>query len=503
MNNSQSSNNKQNNEFTLSKDGKTILLWNMGRGPMYRYTCVVIIPEGIENIAEGAFAGNENLDKIYFPKSLKKIGSRAFAGCGKFHILYNGETLESIGEYAFYGCNLLSVRGNSCLPKKIKLANKNSFCGCKVIHQPVGMRFQNNNWIPFVEENVQEKQHIVNDSVEYKNLLKNAVEDEFGVVYDSQYRYILKCNNKDLVKYEVKEGTVGIFKLSFFNISKLEEIDTRGVKHIGMSAFSGCTKLNKIHWGSDLKSIGEDAFSETGIVRTVLPKSLQELGVGVFSGCSNLDDIDLRCGIEVLPGGTFSNCKSLRNIKLSDNILEIGRMAFAYCSSLTNIQLPTSLIKLEELCFHKSGLESVVLPKNLVLMGSSPFCCCNNLAITSLSPFFYSDGHFLLAYNKTLLVSYLQDEVNVSVPNTVKVIMGSSFSSKKNTHRIFLPDSVECIAYSAFAYAKADIVNIPKSVHTIDPRFDWHSEVKEFMFSSDYIKNTKISLSSGAKIIEY
>jgi hypothetical protein len=261
MNNSQSSNNKQNNEFTLSKDGKTILLWNMGRGPMYRYTCVVIIPEGIENIAEGAFAGNENLDKIYFPKSLKKIGSRAFAGCGKFHILYNGETLESIGEYAFYGCNLLSVRGNSCLPKKIKLANKNSFCGCKVIHQPVGMRFQNNNWIPFVEENVQEKQHIVNDSVEYKNLLKNAVEDEFGVVYDSQYRYILKCNNKDLVKYEVKEGTVGIFKLSFFNISKLEEIDTRGVKHIGMSAFSGCTKLNKIHWGSDLKSIGEDAFS--------------------------------------------------------------------------------------------------------------------------------------------------------------------------------------------------------------------------------------------------
>ena len=41
----------------------------------------VVIPEGIEEIAENAFRGYSQLKEIVLPRSLKKISACAFAGC--------------------------------------------------------------------------------------------------------------------------------------------------------------------------------------------------------------------------------------------------------------------------------------------------------------------------------------------------------------------------------------------------------------------------------------
>ena len=41
----------------------------------------VVIPEGIEEVAENAFRGYSYLKEISLPRSLKKISACAFAGC--------------------------------------------------------------------------------------------------------------------------------------------------------------------------------------------------------------------------------------------------------------------------------------------------------------------------------------------------------------------------------------------------------------------------------------
>ena len=42
----------------------------------------MLVPEGVEEIAPGAFAGMKNLRRVQLPKTLRRIGAAAFYGCG-------------------------------------------------------------------------------------------------------------------------------------------------------------------------------------------------------------------------------------------------------------------------------------------------------------------------------------------------------------------------------------------------------------------------------------
>ena len=68
----------------------------------------VIIPEGIERIDLGVFAGYKELEFIEFPESLKSIGTVAFADCSSLIMVKFPEGLRSIGTGAFEDCCALS-----------------------------------------------------------------------------------------------------------------------------------------------------------------------------------------------------------------------------------------------------------------------------------------------------------------------------------------------------------------------------------------------------------
>jgi hypothetical protein len=61
---------------------------------------VIKIPEGVEEILQGAFSNCPDLHKVYFPNSLKKLGQKLFTGSntkdnnGILHIIYNGTRQE-------------------------------------------------------------------------------------------------------------------------------------------------------------------------------------------------------------------------------------------------------------------------------------------------------------------------------------------------------------------------------------------------------------------------
>ena len=65
---------KTDNRLILSKDKKTVLLWNSPNGLIGKSLTSVVIPEGVENIADGAFVGCQNINDISFPSTIKKIG---------------------------------------------------------------------------------------------------------------------------------------------------------------------------------------------------------------------------------------------------------------------------------------------------------------------------------------------------------------------------------------------------------------------------------------------
>lgn len=489
------SNNLDEEDLTLSDDKKRVLFWNHPSGNIGKGLDSVIIPEGIVEIADGAFAGCENLEFITFPSTLKIIGKWAFADCGILRIHNNAINLEVIEEFAFYNCFLRFDKIQNELPWKVRKLNLDSFTNCYLYfdhkEHSIHLSKNGNSWdilYKIYPEN--------NLNTEIEEQLSNTIEDADGVVYDHNFKYVIKCNNKNLTKYKIKESAVVILEGAFMNIDSLSEIDLTHVQCVSERAFAWCTNLNTINFGNGLKEIGPEAFAATGIRKLLLPKSLTKIGYGSFMGCEKLESVHITLKIAELPASIFENCRLLRDVKINDSIKIIGRMAFRDCRALSAISLPSGIRKLGELCFLNCPLSEIVLPHDLISMDYSPFGRNVHLKIISNSPFFFADELFLLGYNKSRLISYLGDELNIVVPGTVKSILGYSLCNTRKAKRILLPDSVVYIGHWAFRFAKAECINFPRSVTFIKSSFDYNSSIEKYVICS-----TQRDMMSGSKSI--
>ena len=64
----------------------------------------VVVKDGIETIAQGAFCGRDRMEKVIFPTSLKTICKDAFSGCQNIDNVELPEGTESIGAESFSFC---------------------------------------------------------------------------------------------------------------------------------------------------------------------------------------------------------------------------------------------------------------------------------------------------------------------------------------------------------------------------------------------------------------
>ena len=92
----------------------------------------VNIPEGVESIKAGAFAGCSSIKKLSLPKSVKDIGCGAFQDCRNLEIINMPYGLETIDHYAFYGCESLK---SLILPDSVSYVGEASFSGCSSLEK--------------------------------------------------------------------------------------------------------------------------------------------------------------------------------------------------------------------------------------------------------------------------------------------------------------------------------------------------------------------------------
>lgn len=67
----------------------------------------VVIPEGVSEIGDGAFAGSCVMESVIMPKGLKRIGKRAFSGCRSLRRVTIPDSVTYIGDEAFFACRAL------------------------------------------------------------------------------------------------------------------------------------------------------------------------------------------------------------------------------------------------------------------------------------------------------------------------------------------------------------------------------------------------------------
>lgn len=222
----------------------------------------LVIPEGVNDIADGAFSGCDKLTSVVLPESLERIGNSAFSGCSSLNGINIPESVTSIGDHAFEGCGALT---EIHIPSAIKTVGRYAFKDCSSLTiYGNGCRFGWYEWNP-----------------------------DGRPVFEAEF--------------EIKDSV-----LKKYNGSRVEVIIPDGVTSVGDEAFYGCSSLTSVIIPDGVTYIGYVAFKNCDALTSIkIPDSVVRIREWAVSGCSSLTRIFIPDSVEIIGGYVFSGCEKL------------------------------------------------------------------------------------------------------------------------------------------------------------------------------------------------
>lgn len=169
---------------------------------------------------------------------------------------------------------------------------------------------------------------------------------------------------------------------AFADCQNLMSIGLATVTEMGKWAFARCKSLNMESLPINLKKIGDQALTGTGIRNITIRKDVY-LGEEVFKNCANLESVTFEEGFtQKLPKLTFWGCTSLKTFTLASGMEQIGEGAFKGCIGLTTLTEDmlghVSMIGTEAF-MGCSQLTSITLPGTLSTLSGKAFAGCTSL----------------------------------------------------------------------------------------------------------------------------
>ena len=125
-----------------------------------------------------------------------------------------------------------------------------------------------------------------------------------------------------------------IGEYAFYRFKGLSQINLDGITQIKKCAFSNCSNLKTVAFGTDLISIGDYAFEKAG-VRAVEVISVATT-IGNYAFANSLVE-NATIGAQVISEGVFSNCERLSKVTISHSSATIKAFAFSGCTNLSSI----------------------------------------------------------------------------------------------------------------------------------------------------------------------
>ena len=240
-------------------------------------------------------------------------------------------------------------------------------------------------------------------------------------------------------------------------------------------SFNECHNLFQVTIGSGVKTIGDDAFGETGVENLYIDNLEQwcNIDFGTFyssplafnhgwlhvGGADAVYDIVIPDGVTKINSYAFAGAR-LNSVTVPSGVTEIGEEAFAECwGDFQTVHLPEGLQSIGYGAFANSTLKRIEIPESVTYLGSNMFFRCNeleeaiiNAQITSVEEYsFYQCGNLR----------------TVVLPPTLRIIHDWAFSSCISLQSIDIPEGVTEIGDVAFSGYGFTSVIIPNSVRTL------------------------------------
>ncbi len=251
----------------------------------------LILPGGLTQIGNSAFAGCENLALQSLPGGLNQIGNRAFSGCKNLALQALPDGLNQIGYSAFSGCESLALQA---LPDGLKQIGDSTFVGCENLALQA---------LPDGLNQIGDKAFSG-----CTGLALQALPD--GVKQIGDYAFA-GCENLALQALPPDLNQIGDYAFNSCTSLVLQKLPD-GVNQIGDFVFDGCESLALQALPDGLKQIGDFAFNGCeNLALQALPPDLTQIGYMAFSGCTSLDKIIMEpTTAPTLRTGAFENTSS-------------------------------------------------------------------------------------------------------------------------------------------------------------------------------------------------
>ena len=160
--------------------------------------------------------------------------------------------------------------------------------------------------------------------------LKDAIEDEYRVMYSRDGKKLLKAS---------------------FSFRKKKYVVREGTEVICDDAFRQCGSLQSITIPNSVTSIGDFAFYLCESLQSItIPNSVTSIGKSAFGLCVSLQSITIPDSVTSIGDGAFWDCESLQSITIPDSVTSIGDDAFCLCGHL---DVPSRL-RLKELNYKQN-----------------------------------------------------------------------------------------------------------------------------------------------------
>ena len=207
----------------------------------------VTIPETVTSIGRSAFSDCTQLKSVTILGNVTSIGRSAFSGCTQLESVTISEGVASIGDNAFRSTRLTSVT----IPGSVTSIGDSAFSNTRL----------------------------------------TSVTIPRSVTSIESYTFS-GCTQLESVTISegvtTSEGITSIESYAFSDCTQLKWVTiSEGVTTIGNNAFSN-TGLTSVMIPGSVTTIGDNAFSDTGLTSVTIPESVTSIGDDAFYGCSQL-----------------------------------------------------------------------------------------------------------------------------------------------------------------------------------------------------------------------